>query len=285
MTDAILKILQSLIRPGGRPFLVAFTVVLTLLCIAALFMLWVWGKDERFNKAIKFGGLWIHFSGGKDDPSLAKAAATEPLRRYRKLLYIKVVHLSNRKVANTPFYTRLVDRLAEADRAVPVYDEALYYTLRQFPSVQPLQPDEDSSSGVVDARLLLPWADIESHPFAFRDPHTVELKATADSDTMCSVSHFLNGLQDANQNFCTFADADAESLRIVVDFSSIPGAADRVHFEEVQLISDGRIIKSDNVNFENCGDSVYMAQCKNATKGQLLQMNFSFKSWDAPQSN
>src|SRR3954469_16167104 len=43
---------------------------------------------------------------------------------YRKLLYVKVTHLSDRLRSAKPSYQRTVKRLKEADRQVPVFDEA-----------------------------------------------------------------------------------------------------------------------------------------------------------------
>ena len=211
------KFMIALMQPGNWPFLVVFAVVLVGLAVFLAFWITAYVKKERLDLSHKFGPLWVHVSGGPNDPK------TQP-RPFQKLLYVKVNFLANRKTKASPFYVRTVDRLDGPDRAVPVFDEAVYYTLKMFPEKRTLAPEPDQSSGVVDPRLVIPWlSQLSFHnDMARRVKEMVDIEAKADSDTMLTVSHFLNGLQAGNQDFCTFADEDAESLRIIVDFSSIP---------------------------------------------------------------
>ena len=275
MGEALVKLIDDLIRPGNRPFLVAFTVVLVGLAVFVIFVFFAWLKKEKFNRSLHVGPLWIHLTGGENDPKVEA-------RAYRKLCYVKVNFLSNRKTKATPFYVRTVDRLDPADRAVAVFDEAVYHTLKLYPAKRSLGAEKDVSTGVVDPRLLIPWlAEVEaSIEQERRIPQMADIEARADSDTMFSVSHFLNGLQGASQDFCTYADEDAESLRLVVDFSSIPNAAERVVQGKVELLLGGRPVDSDDLKFQRCGESVYMAHCKDAKKGSLLKMYFTFKDWE-----
>ena len=114
-------------------------------------------KKERLDLSHRFGPLWIHLRGGPDDPK------TQP-RRFRKLLYVKVNFLANQKTQAAPFYKRTVERLDGPERIVPVFDEAVYYTLKLFPEQRTLGPEQDSSSGVVDPRLVIPWLNqVEFH--------------------------------------------------------------------------------------------------------------------------
>lgn len=269
--------LRELIKPGNRQYLAVFAVVLLGLAVFLAFWIIAYVKKDKLNISHRFfGRLWIHISGGPDDP------ASQP-RCYRKLLYVKVNFLSNQKTQAAPFYQRTVDRLDGPDRLVPVYDEAVYYTLKLFPEKRTLGPEQDQSSGVVDPRLVIPWLNkLEFHnEGARRVKQLVDIEANAESDTMLSVSHFLNGLQAGNQDFCTYADEDAESLRLVVDFSSIPNAGDLISMDQAELLVGGRSVDTDDLKFQRCGESVYMAHCKDAKKGSLLKMVFTFKNWDS----
>ena len=41
------------------------------------------------------------------------------------------------------------------------------------------------------------------------------------------------------------------------------------------------MVETDDLTFRSCGESVYMACCKNVKKGAQLKMQFTFKNWDA----
>ncbi len=272
----VLNFLRSLMQPGNRPYLVVFTVVLVALAAFVAFWVVAYFKKEKLDLAHRFFGVfWIHVKGGPNDPRV------QP-RTYRKLLYVKVNYLSNQKIAAAPFYVRTVGRLDGQDQQVPVYDEAVYTTLRLFSEKRAVTPEQDQSSGVVDPRLVIPWQSrLEFHnEGARRVKQLVDIEAREDSDTMLSVSHFLNGLQSGEQDFSTYADEDAESLRMVVDFSSIPHARDLIALDQVKLLVSGQPLDTDDLKYQQCGESVYMAHCRNAKKGSLMQMSFTFKNWD-----
>jgi hypothetical protein len=275
--DSFFKLLDDLIRPGNWPFLAVFTLVLLLGVVVLVFVVVAIFKKDKLNLSHKFGPLWVHLSGGPDDPKVVKSLL-------RKLLYVKVNLLANRKTQPTPFYNRVVDRLDASDRSVPVYDEAVFYTLKLFPQMRVQSAEQDQSRGVVDARLVVPWLKtLDPHSAEIgADPHAVDMESAMPTDTMCSVSHFLNALQGSTQSFCTYADDDADSLRLVVDFSSIPQAAARIQMDRVRLTDGNASIESDDLKFEQCTDTVFMAHCRNAKKGYLLTMDFTFKDWDAP---
>jgi hypothetical protein len=285
MPDSFFKLLDDLIKPGNWPFLAAFVVALLVLVGLIALAVAAAIRQDGLNYSFKVLSLWIHLKSGPDDPKAEK-------RGYRKLLYVKVNYLTKQGGQTPPCYKRIVNRLDEQDRLVPVYDEAVYYTLKLFPGKRTLEPEQDSSSGVVDPRLLIPWLN----QIGFRTPavqhakELVDIDAKEQSDTMLSVSHFLNGLQGRNQDFETYADEDAESLRLVVDFSSIPNASDLIKIDDhdpnrpwVQLLVDQRPSEeNDDLKYAVCGASVYMAHCKNVKKGSLLKMSFVFTNWASP---
>jgi len=274
--DNFFKLLDDLIRPGNWPFLAAFIVVLIGLAVMVYFMIAASVKQEGFNRSFHIRSLWIHLYGGADDPKTQK-------RLYRKLLYVKVNYLARKESAAAPFYKRVVRRLDGPEQLVPVYDEAVYYTLKLFPETRKILREQEHSSGVVDPRLVIPWTkDVNFNPDGVRPAkELVGMETNVESDTMLNVSHFLNGLQDQSQTFCTYADEDAESLRLIVDFSSIPNAADTIKKDGTQLLINRQPVETDDLRDEDCGGSVYMAHCKNAKRGSVLEMRFTFKNWNA----
>jgi hypothetical protein len=277
--DDFFKLLDDLMRPGNWPFLVVFALV----NIAGLFflglMVYASVKEEKLNLSYKFFSLWVHVCGGKDDPKIVKS-------RFRKVLYVKITRLANRSQQPAPFYTRTVDRLSADQRHVPVYDEAIYCTLKLYPQIQPSTHDKDTSHGIVDARLVIPWTPtlLSNIPEENDDLHTVLLDSTVPSDTMYSVSHFLNALQGPTQSFSTYADQDAESLRLLVDFSSVPNAAERIQWNGARLTDGPLKVDTDDLKSEQCTPTLYMANCKNAKEGYLLSMDFTFKDWETPRA-
>jgi hypothetical protein len=87
-------------------------------------------------------------------------------------------------------------------------------------------------------------------------------------------------LQAGHQDIGSLADEDADSLRLIVDFSSIPNARDFVVLEKTQLLVNRQPVDSDDLKSLRCGDAVYMAHCKNVKKGSLLKMDFTFRNWE-----
>jgi hypothetical protein len=200
-------------------------------------------------------------------------------RSHRKILYVKVNYLSDKTSAAHPFYERVVNRLDPEDRNIAVYDEAVYYTLEMFPTRRAIEGRKDSSSGVVDSRMLVPWRP----ELASRDDNRdfVDLEPADDSDTLLTVSHFENGLQGRHQDFATAVPEGAEYARLVVDFSSVPGAHLFISAEKACVTtSDDREIP---IGFTPCGGSIFMASHTPTGKGQKLRMYFTFDWSRAPR--
>jgi hypothetical protein len=276
--DFVLKILDHIldhvIRPGNGWYLAGFIIVNALGVAGLVFLGIAYIRKDKLNISFKFLSLWIHLSGGEDDPKDLKSP-------YRKLLYVKVNLLANRNT-HPPFYTRTVERLAPSEQKFDVYDEATFYTVKLYSKIR-LPNEVDNSHGIIDARLLLPWlTTLGSHSDeGGQDPHTINIEADVPTDAMCSISHYCNALQDRSQSFSTFADEDADSLRLVIDFSSIPDAANRIEFVRTRLTNGKVDVETDDLKFEPCGNNVWMAHCKSAKKGYLLRMDFLFKDWPA----
>jgi hypothetical protein len=196
---------------------------------------------------------------------------------YRKVLYIQVTHMTNRSAPGaTPFYVRAIDRLVGDNRNVPVFDEAVYYTLEMFSDTLRPDPRKDRTSGVLDPRMVVPLRN----PLKFSDqeesqvPQTVAMEVNEDCDTLLTVSHFVNGLQGDDQYLASRVAEDAEYLRIIADFSSIPDAKN--------LVIPGRAFvrtatgEERDATVSPFGDSIYLISCENPKKGELLRFNLSF---------
>jgi len=250
---------------------VVLNVVIVVLLLALLVALGIALKTGRKLK------VWGFSLGGANVPNIPEAAkgTDGPARGYRKILYIKVTYLSDKAAGGAPFYTRVVSRLQDPN--IAVYDEGVYYTLELFSTKKEIGARTDRSTGVVDPRMLIPWKDriVPRETTARSSRESVEMNANEDSDTLLTVSHFDNGLQGKeNQDFAADVPEDAEYVRLVVDFSSVPGAGLFVLPKEAYIVSANGA--SSLAAITACGDSVYMLLRENARKGEMLRMCFSF---------
>lgn len=202
------------------------------------------------------------------------AAPQGPLRRYRKLLYVKVTYLRERITGAPPVYCRNVERLAEDVRMVDVYDEAVYYTLELFPAKKKPERRTDQSSGAVDPRMIIPlkYPLVFGDKYAARAVNTAQMELDGETDTLLTISHFENGLQGNEQEFATRVEEDAEYARMIVDFSSIPDASRLVLPGAAWVRRQGR---DEAVQVVTLGESVYMVSCEDAKAGDYLGMNFA----------
>jgi len=203
------------------------------------------------------------------------AAPAGLMRRYKKLLYVKVTYLRTKAAGAAPVYRRNVERLADDVRMVDVYDEAVYYTLEIFPSKKKVERRTDQSSGVVDPRMVIPLQyPLEvGDKYAARAADTAQMEVRGETDSLLTISHFENGLQGSEQEFCTRVEEDAEYARMIVDFSSIPDAKKLVQQRSAWVRRDG---KDQVAQILALGDSIYMVSCEDARAGDYLGMSFTF---------
>jgi hypothetical protein len=276
VTEAILK---ELLIPANREVLYIVLGFFALLLFFFMGLAAYLAKKGTLNAGHKIGPVYIQLSAANSADQVARKASG-----YRKLLYIKVTHLTQQTPAAKPVYTRTLDRLEDSERQVPVYDEALYYTLELFPSRRSLEARTDSSSGSVDARMLIPWQDL----VRFQQDTTAKIAKIAqmdvndESDTLLTISHFENGLQGDHQDFKSFVAEDCEEIRLVVDFSSIPGAQNFVTLKNAFLDR-----KADNKSLTIGGapitPTLFAASTKEGKKGDVLRLTINIDWTRAPQ--
>ena len=202
------------------------------------------------------------------------AVPAGPQRRYQKLLYVKVTYLRAKAADAAPVYRRKVERLDDDCRMVDVYDEAVYYTLELFPSRKKVDRRTDQSSGVVDPRMMIPlqYPLTSGDKFAGRAANTAQMDVTGETDTLLTVSHFVNGLQGTEQEFASRVEEDAEYARMIVDFSSIPDADKLVQQRSAWVRRDG---KDQAATADSLGQSIYLVSCESAKAGDYLGMSFT----------
>ena len=202
------------------------------------------------------------------------ATPPAPLRRYKKLLYVKVTYLRLKADGVLPVYRRNVERLDEDVRKVDVFDEAVYYTLEIFPAKKKVERRTDQSSGVVDPRMMIPlqYPLVSGDKHAARSANTALMEVNGETDTLLTISHFENGLQGKDQEFGSRVEEDAEYARMILDFSSIPDAKTLVQQQSAWLTRDG---KDQALQIVPLGESIYMVSYEDAKAGDYLGMSLT----------
>lgn len=200
-------------------------------------------------------------------------------RGCRKVLYVKVTCLRDRREKGAaPLYTREVDRLPAESRNVAVFDEAVYYTLEMFPEKRRPRPRTDRSDGVVDPRQVVPFKKVDesldSDAGAARIPQIVSYEFREKCDTLLTVAHFVNGLQDPEQCIESKVTDDVEYIRMIVDFSSVPDARQLVVPNGACLVTSSGEQPLEVVPY---GESIYTICTENAKQGDLLQFKLQIK--------
>jgi hypothetical protein len=275
----IADIIKELFAPENRQILY---IVLGFLAVLALFVMGLavfLAKRGTLSAGRKIGPVYIQICSAASAEQLGRKASG-----YRKLLYIKVTHLIQQKSNAQPIYTRTLDRLEASERQVPVYDEAVYYTLELFPAKRPLEARTDSSSGAVDARMVIPWQDI----VRFQQDTTATIAKMAqmdvdnDTDTLLTISHFENGLQGNHQDFKSFVAEDCEEIRLAVDFSSIPGAENFVSLKNAFLDCKANN-KAQAIGGAAITPTLFVASTKEGKKGDVLRLAINIDWTRAPQ--
>jgi hypothetical protein len=272
-------ILKELFDPENRQILYIVLGFLAVIVLFAMGLAVFLAKRGTLSAGRKIGPVYIQICSAASAEQLGRKASG-----YRKLLYIKVTHLTQQTASAKPIYTRTLDRLEASERQVPVYDEALYYTLELFPAKRPLEARTDSSSGAVDARMVIPWQDI----VRFQQDTTATIAKMAqmdvnnDTDTLLTISHFENGLQGDHQDFKSFVAEDCEEIRLAVDFSSIPGVQNFVSLKNAFLDR-----KADNKSQAIGGAAItptlFVTSTKEGKKGDVLRLAINIDWTRAPQ--
>jgi len=275
----VIDLLKELLQPANRDILyVALGFLAVILVFVMAVIAWLTHKGT-LSAGRKIGPVYIQIRAASSTDEIARKASG-----YRKLLYIKVVYLTQQSPTGKPIYNRTLDRLETSERQVPVYDEALYYTLELFPAKRPLEARTDSSSGAVDARMVIPWQDL----VRFQQDTTATIAKIAqmdvndDTDTLLTISHFENGLQGGHQDFKSFVAEDCEEIRLAVDFSSIPGAEKFVTLKNAYLDCKANN-KAQAIGGAAITPTLFVASTKEGKKGDVLRLAINIDWSRAPQ--
>jgi hypothetical protein len=189
-----------------------------------------------------------------------------------KVMYVKLLHLSDMARTN-PIYERSVERIANV--RTPVYDEALYLHLSIYPQEQPRMNFSFRSTGVVDVRFIVPFI----RKFLDDGPETAMIKnvfnpiVSEPSNVYFGLSHHINGLQRGHEDVGTRMDRAARHVRLLVDFTSVPGWRDWLASEPRAVHKTEGVERS--VPVEEIAEGLFTSSITDAAVGDVLRMDLT----------
>ena len=265
----MIEILQGIVEgsPGWIP-LVLLVLVLLVFCFAVVFGV-VRGRELNVLNLVRIGP---RRPVGDGHPPEERGAL-----RYQKLMYVKILHLSQMGAGKNPVYRRVVERLGGEE--VPVFDEAVYYGLNIFSRQEQKYSTVFRSSGIVDLRIGHPWK--EKLEFPDKDAQVlrniVRQTVKGPSNVYLTVSHHYNGLQPGHEDIGVRMDQDTQHARLVVDFSSIPNSQLLFRERPKAVLRTGNEEKP--IGIIEYSPTIFSTAQNDLKEGQVLRIDFKI-DWD-----
>lgn len=146
-------------------------------------------------------------------------------RQAYKFVYVRMRHLTKQAEGRAPVYRKFIPRL---NKEIEVFDEFDYFRLNIFRETVRDFTSTDRTSGAVDMHILHPQQQL-----VFPDQDAKEVKdylvqSLDPSEIFLTKTMYFNGFQEGHENFGVKMERDTEQVRMIVDFSAIPGFASLV---------------------------------------------------------
>lgn len=202
-----------------------------------------------------------------------------------KVLYIKMVHLTNQAKNSKPVYRKYIERLqAEKD----VYDEAQFFETLVY-STTALSTEVNNYSlsdgaGTVDMNIIIPRQNDEQ-PVAPLEQEDVQAGRISrdvelNSNVYFSVTSFINSFQKGKTFYQTKADESIKQLRLIIDFSSLPYCADiQISAPVGKRHNSKKPTDTSILPVKEIKRFVYQIDSIEIEKGDVLAMHFDI-DWD-----
>ena len=210
-------------------------------------------------------------------------------QNYAKFTYFRVIRLRFRERGDSPYYDRkhhTIDGSTE-----PVFDETWSLNALQCAIPELLSPVQLTSSGIVDAVQLLPTLDkdADNHPHTRDSAGMFTFSHPEKSTNLAAVGTMINGLQSSeNWWFGTTAQYDAQTLVLVIDFSSLPFECCPVRNVRSVLERNRKEIPKSGLEsqwFEDhFGDDIFYLKYTNAQKNDVIKFVFDIDESQVPKS-
>jgi len=278
LKDSLLsKIIDALHRP---PYVLIFGLCVLFVLFGGVSTSYGLKQDRTLPLVLGFSSLLVALISGiivirfVEAPGTSRAPAhtNEAVLVHEKVVYIKVVHLSKMEDGKPPIYSRIIERLG---KEVPVYDELLYYSLSVFSKRQADLTFTFRSTGVADPRPVHPW--IDKVEFSDKDSQIIHNMVQANvnkaSHSYALVSYHVNGLQQGHEDVAARMDRDTQYARLVLDFSSIPGAGSLFKVRPKASLRTGDT--SECIGIEEYSPEIFSVARNDLREGQVLRIEFA----------
>ncbi len=192
-----------------------------------------------------------------------------------KVLYIKMILLTNRKNAAEPFYRKKIERL---DNEVEVYDEAQFFEMVSYSGMakETMARNYSFKDAAVDMNVILPrqkpatGADYIGDDAKRAD--SVEGTINLTSNLFYSATSFYNSFQEGNTVYQTRAQDLIKKLTFIVDFASLP-AGTTMH----KSLPVARLLSTpypELLAVSVIKDGIYQVEAAGLSAGQKVEFKF-----------
>jgi DNA-binding winged helix-turn-helix (wHTH) protein len=212
---------------------------------------------------------FIRFIGDVHEPTPKQRQGTAT---QKKVLWAKILHLRQKGV-DAPAY-----RFSRGSSVTDVFDEIMFFSLHLASTELPQWEWSIVSSGDPPmTHITHPW---QPEPSYF-DPHLVGVlsthitpRCTQPSQMFLTVTSMYNGLQKGNEEVYAKIEIDAEYLRFVVDFASLPDPKPRFKIGPHAILQTPRGAEFDDtiMDLEETYPGIYTVVGTGLKRGQLLKV-------------
>jgi hypothetical protein len=197
-----------------------------------------------------------------------------------KLIYYKFLHLSNQDENGKPIYQKPIKRLR---KSIDIWDEYITFRVSSFNKLVKKFKSYDSTKGsAVEVNSFLPFVLSlrDTDITAEQNPQIVQPIIIGPSNVFITSSHYYNGFQKGNRDSAIKADKNTNTLRLLVDFTSIKdfkkfiSSKPQVFFSYHDL-SNGKLISKNIGEATEISEGLYYTEKTNVQEGEVLRIEFA----------
>ncbi|ACT96615.1 DUF4062 domain-containing protein [Dyadobacter fermentans] len=196
-----------------------------------------------------------------------------------KLIYYKFLHLSDKTVSAGPLYRKFVKRL---NTTIDVYDEYLTFRVSKFNKLVTRFRSYDSTRGTaVEVNSLIPFIMSlrDTDKTIEENPQILQPLIGGPSNVFVTSSHYYNGFQDGNKDAAAKADKNAQTVRLVVDFTSVKDYHLHISGQPRGFFSyheeSGKLVSREVGDIKTVVPGLYWIERKDMREGEVIRMEFS----------
>ncbi|KAA0992970.1 DUF4062 domain-containing protein [Dyadobacter aurulentus] len=196
-----------------------------------------------------------------------------------KTIYYKFLHLSNKATSSQPLYRKYVERLNET---IDIYDEYMTFRISNFNKLVTKFRSYDSTRGTaVEVKSLLPYIrnPRDTDITVEENPRIIQPMIKGASNVFVTSSHYYNGFQPGNKDTAAKADKNAQTIRLVVDFTSIKDYHLHIRMRPKVFFSfyeeKGKLVSKEIGTIEAISPGLFEVERKNMKEGEVIRIEFA----------